>query len=73
MIAARRILVFLGILLTVPCFSQPGGPGGPPCWPPPCAVPINGGIVFLLAAGAVYGFYMLYRMRKRNTADATGR
>ncbi len=29
-----------------------GGP--PPCWPPPC-IPIDGGLGFLLAAGALFG------------------
>ncbi|NQY66562.1 MAG: hypothetical protein HRT72_02405 [Flavobacteriales bacterium] len=36
----------------------PGGGGGssePPCWPPPCTIPIDGGLSFLIAAGAVYG------------------
>jgi hypothetical protein len=29
-----------------------GGTSG--CWPPPC-IPIDGGIAFLMAAGALYG------------------
>lgn len=28
--------------------------GGPGCWPPPC-IPVDGGIVFLMAAGVIYG------------------
>ena len=37
--------------------AQPGGgpPPDPPCWPPPCTIPIDGGIGFLIAAGIAYG------------------
>lgn len=41
----------------------PGG-GGPPCWPPPC-VPIDGGISFLLVAGALYGSKKVYEISKK--------
>ncbi|NUM49581.1 MAG: hypothetical protein HUU48_00575 [Flavobacteriales bacterium] len=48
--------------------GPPGGGGGgggtPPCWPPPC-VPIDGGIGFLLAAGAVYGAKKIYQKSKK--------
>lgn len=43
-----------------------GGPGGGgfPCWPPPC-VPIDGGISFLLLAGAIYGSKKIYDFNKK--------
>lgn len=41
-----------------------GGGGGPPCWPPPC-VPIDGGISFLLFAGALYGSKKVYDISKK--------
>lgn len=43
-----------------------GGPGGgsPPCWPPPC-VPIDGGLSFLLVAGALYGGKKIYDISKK--------
>ncbi|GAB4249320.1 MAG: hypothetical protein Kow0079_01900 [Vicingaceae bacterium] len=44
-----------------------GGGGGPPCWPPPC-VPIDGGIGYLIAAGALLGIKKtndLYQNRKK--------
>lgn len=51
------ILCFLAVPL-VGLFAQPGGPGGPPggppCWPPPC-IPIDGGILLLIGAGALLG------------------
>jgi len=56
--------LFLFLLFTVSpfvvnsVFSQPPPPGGPgpaPCWPPPCSVPINSGIMLLLAIGIIYG------------------
>lgn len=37
------------------------------CWPPPC-VPIDGGISFLLIAGAAYGGKKIYENRKKNTS-----
>jgi hypothetical protein len=45
--------------------KPPGGGGGPPCWPPPC-VPIDGGISFLLVAGALYGGKKMYDISKNN-------
>jgi len=42
-----------------------GGGGGAPCWPPPC-VPIDGGISFLLVAGALYGSKKVYELSKNN-------
>lgn len=41
-----------------------GGGGGAPCWPPPC-VPIDGGISYLLAIGAIYGGKKIYDISKK--------
>ena len=41
-----------------------GGGGGPSCWPPPC-VPIDGGLSFLLVAGALYGGKKIYDISKK--------
>jgi len=38
---------------------------GPVCWPPPC-IPIDGGIGFLMAAGAAYGAKKLSDYRKKS-------
>jgi hypothetical protein len=62
-------LVFLGNVM----FSAPGPPPGgggsnPPCWPPPC-IPIDGGIGFLMAAGAAYGAKKFYQSRKEKRKD----
>lgn len=46
--------------------GPPGGGGGAPCWPPPC-VPIDGGISFLLVAGALYGGKKVYDLSKDKT------
>ncbi len=43
----------------------PPGGGGPPCFPPPC-MPIDGGISFLLAAGAALGAKKMYDSRKKS-------
>ena len=37
----------------------------PGCWPPPC-VPIDGGIVFLIAAGVAYGSKKIYDYKKQH-------
>ena len=42
--------------------AQPIG-GNPPCWPPPC-IPIDGGLSFLIMAGAVLGGKKAYDLRK---------
>jgi|TARA_R110000787_G_scaffold135687_2_gene248002 hypothetical protein len=44
--------------------GPPGGGGGPSCWPPPC-VPIDGGISYLLALGAIYGGKKVYDISKK--------
>lgn len=71
----------LGVLLfIVTCefmaFTQGGPPGGPPpggqvptgtgppCWDPNC-VPIDGGVGFLIAAGAVLGVKKIRDYKKQ--------
>ena len=45
--------------------GQPGTPMGPaPCWPPPCTVPLDGGISLLIAAGIALGGKKIYDFRK---------
>lgn len=44
--------------------AQPPPPPPPPCFPPPC-VPIDGGISFLLVAGAIYGGKKIYELSKK--------
>jgi len=61
-------LASLFVALSNVSFAQPPSgppPGGavpagntPPCWDPQC-VPIDGGLGFLLAAGALFGFRKL--------------
>ncbi len=67
------IIFLFGIVISLELNAQGGpppppggGPGGgtPPCWPPPC-VPIDGGITFLLAAGAIYGTKKIYDINKK--------
>jgi hypothetical protein len=66
------LLVFvLGVNFLAFC-QPPGGPppggGGssdPPCWDPEC-VPIDGGVGFLIAAGAVLGAKKIRDYRKQS-------
>lgn len=59
-------LLMVSILITK---AQPGGPGeedpGGPQGPPGGGVPVDGGLVFLLAAGAGYGAKKAYDYRKK--------
>jgi hypothetical protein len=64
------ILIFLIWLLIVNYVHAAGPPpppptGGPACWPPPCAIPIDGGIGFLMAAGIGYGAKKIYDSLKK--------
>jgi len=64
----------LGVNFIAFC-QPPGGPppgggggttaGGPPCWDPNC-VPIDGGVGFLIAAGAVLGVKKIREHRKQS-------
>ena len=48
--------------------AQPGPPMGPPvCWPPPCSVPIDGGISFLIAAGVALAGKKINDFRKKSS------
>ena len=62
-------LIFLSVgfnyLMAAPP-PPPSGTVGPPCWPPPC-IPIDGGVSFLIAAGAAYGAKKIYDSRKKAT------
>lgn len=61
-------ILFLGVfcLIGLDAYSieAPNGGGGPQCWPPPCSVPIDGGISMLLAAGAAYGGLKIAKRKK---------
>ena len=61
-------VTILLVLLSLAIFGQtgggpPGGPGGAPCWPPPC-IPIDGGIGFLIAIAAAIGIKKIYFTKK---------
>lgn len=61
-LAGIFILAFAAIGLAQ---GPPGGgpPSGGNCIPPPC-VPIDGGVGFLLAAGALFGAKKLHQLKK---------
>ncbi|MEZ4936377.1 MAG: hypothetical protein R2799_02150 [Crocinitomicaceae bacterium] len=69
----KFLLTIALILASHGLFAQP--PGGPPpggttgtpppdCWPAPC-IPVDGGIGFLVLAGAALGGKKLYDAQKR--------
>lgn len=60
---AAVLLPFAGVLL-----AQPGPPGGPPCWPPPC-IPIDGGLSLLIGAGALLGGKKALDLRKARKTE----
>ena len=66
------VMVFsISVVFSAPAPPPAGGTttggtttvGSPSCWPPPC-VPIDNGIVFLIAAGVLYGAKKFYDLRK---------
>lgn len=68
----KLTLIVFALSVNFVAFTQPpGGPppggttgGGPPCWDPEC-VPIDGGIGFLIAAGAVLGVKKIRDYKKQ--------
>ena len=72
----RIISVFftLSFLLILSSSVMAAGMGGTPPTPcggaffPPCPVPLDDNIVFLLIAGAAYGGYRIYNSLKKNPA-----
>ena len=70
----KSVLVLLAIFfifnVDALAFGPPGPPGGggggPPggCWPPSACIPIDGGIGFLMLAGALYGGKKVYDISK---------
>jgi hypothetical protein len=60
-------LMMLATLVSFSTYAAPpaGGPP-PPTPPPPVGLPINEGVLFLLAAGLLYGVYFI---RKNSKAD----
>jgi hypothetical protein len=65
--AFKLILTIVAALGAQVVFSAPPPPptGGPTCWPPPC-IPIDGGILFLMIAGALYGLKKIYDSRRKS-------
>jgi hypothetical protein len=67
--ALRSALILVVILLVfaTDLAAQPIG-GPPPCWPPPC-IPVDGGLGFLIAAGALLGGRKALEHRRRSKSS----
>ena len=62
----RLLMTTLPLLLAVAALAQnPGDPGGNPGGNPIGAIPVDGGLGFLLAAGIGYGAKKAYDQRKK--------
>lgn len=72
----RFCAVVMTVVFNVIAFAQP--PGGPPptapptgteppCWEPDC-IPVDGGLGFLIAAGAALGVKKIYNHRNKSRA-----
>ena len=74
-IKSLLVLFALFLLSNIDVFAGgppgPPGGGGPPggCWPPSTCIPIDGGISFLLIAGAAYGAKMVNDISKKEKAE----
>lgn len=67
LLAIALILASHGLFAQPPGGPPPGGTTGTPppdCWPAPC-IPVDGGIGFLVLAGAALGGKKLYDAQKR--------
>ncbi len=67
------LLCFFTVAFSALNAQPPGGPGGggtgnPSCFPPPC-VPIDGGLSWLLIAGAAYGGKKVYEMNNKKVDE----
>jgi len=52
-----KIILFLALALSFGVFGQVVPPPVPP--PPPPGLPIDGGVIFLIISGAIYGILKL--------------
>tara|TARA_B100000963_G_scaffold218939_1_gene190936 strand:- start:1134 stop:1322 length:189 start_codon:yes stop_codon:yes gene_type:complete len=59
----KIILTLLSVTISQMVLSQPFGPPGAPCWPPPC-VPIDGGITVFVLIAAFLGFKNLSKIKQ---------
>ena len=59
------VMIMAIFCFAMPLLAQPGGPGGDP----DVAVPIDGGVSLLVAAGIAYGAKKAYDKRKSNAAN----
>ena len=59
------VMIMAIFCFAMPLLAQPGGPGGDP----DMAVPIDGGVSLLVAAGIAYGAKKAYDKRKSNATN----
>ena len=60
------LIFFAGFFFaTTHGYAQPNKPMGPACWPPPCSIPLDGGISLLIAAGVALGGKKFHDIRKK--------
>jgi len=69
----KTIKITVTILLTiffngVHAAPPPPPGGGPGCWPPPC-IPVDGGVVFLAIAGALFVAKKLYDFSQKRVTS----
>ena len=60
--------MILATLVSVSTYAAPPAGGPPPPTPPPPGLPINDGVLYLLAAGLLYGVYFIRKSIKTQKA-----
>lgn len=59
-----KIYILLILCLGFTNYISAQEPPPPECWPPPCETPLDGGLSFLLVAGAAFGAKKIYGVAK---------
>ena len=59
----KYLFLIILILISFSIMAQPGPPGAPGCWPPPC-VPVDGGITIFGLIAAIFGYNIISKNNK---------
>jgi len=64
-VPSKIVLLFVGLLFSNFIFAAPNPPSPSP--PPPPGLPVNEGLVLLVIASVILGFYKIYTTKKASS------